>query len=200
MLVSTPGDARRLGDQALLDRGLDRFRAVFWVAPFARKHLLDRGGRGWLFGRADHRQHGGDRSADGDVAPVAAGERQVPGGRVVGQLGLGDVDVAAVGAEVARAAFLLGVLPDQLPLGVRPVPEPWVSRERSPAWPMWWTIAACRAPEAAIKAPPAPDPYRVAGAQTGQNVQSAIANSYLGNVDQVGPYGSTTYKQGGTSR
>ena len=50
----------------------------------------------------------------------------------------------------------------------------------------------------APQAPPPPDPYRVAGAQTGQNVQSAIANSYLGNVDQVGPYGSTTYKQGGT--
>lgn len=50
----------------------------------------------------------------------------------------------------------------------------------------------------APQAPPPPDPYKVAGAQTGQNVQSAIANSYLGNVDQVGPYGSTTYKQGGT--
>jgi hypothetical protein len=48
----------------------------------------------------------------------------------------------------------------------------------------------------APQAPPPPDPYKVAGAQTGQNVQSAIANSYLGNVDQVGPYGSTTYKQG----
>jgi hypothetical protein len=50
----------------------------------------------------------------------------------------------------------------------------------------------------APQAPPPPDPYKVAGAQTGQNVQSAIANSYLGNVDQVGPYGSTTYRQGGT--
>jgi hypothetical protein len=47
-------------------------------------------------------------------------------------------------------------------------------------------------------APTPPDPYKVAGAQTGQNVQSAIANTYLGNVDQIGPYGSTTYKQGGT--
>src|SRR5262245_58599777 len=51
----------------------------------------------------------------------------------------------------------------------------------------------------APKAPPPPDPYKVAGAQTGQNVQTAIANSYLGNVDQVGPYGSTTYSQGGSS-
>jgi hypothetical protein len=50
----------------------------------------------------------------------------------------------------------------------------------------------------APKAPPPPDPYKTAGAQTGQNVNSAIASSYLGNVDQVGPYGSTTYKQGET--
>jgi hypothetical protein len=50
----------------------------------------------------------------------------------------------------------------------------------------------------APQAPPPPDPYKVAGAQTGQNVNSAIASTYLGNVDQVGPYGSTTYKQGGT--
>lgn len=49
----------------------------------------------------------------------------------------------------------------------------------------------------APQAPPPPDPYKVAGAQTGQNVQSAIANSYLGNVNQVGPYGSTTYSQNG---
>lgn len=50
----------------------------------------------------------------------------------------------------------------------------------------------------APQAPPPPDPYKVAGAQTGQNVQTAIANSYLGNVDQIGPYGSTSYKQGDT--
>jgi hypothetical protein len=50
----------------------------------------------------------------------------------------------------------------------------------------------------APKALPPPDPYKTAGAQTGQNVQTAIANSYLGNVDQVGPYGSTTYGQGGS--
>lgn len=47
------------------------------------------------------------------------------------------------------------------------------------------------------KPPPAPDPYKTAGAQTGQNVQSAIANTYLGNVDQYGPQGSTTYAQTG---
>jgi hypothetical protein len=50
----------------------------------------------------------------------------------------------------------------------------------------------------APKAPAPPDPYKTAGAQTGQNVNSAIASSYLGNVDQVGPYGSTTYAQGDT--
>jgi hypothetical protein len=49
----------------------------------------------------------------------------------------------------------------------------------------------------APKAPPPPDPYRVAGAQTNQNVQTAIANTQLGNVNQVGPYGSTTYSQSG---
>jgi hypothetical protein len=50
----------------------------------------------------------------------------------------------------------------------------------------------------APQAPPPPDPYKTAGAQTGSNVNSAIASSYLGNVDQIGPYGSTTYKQGDT--
>lgn len=49
----------------------------------------------------------------------------------------------------------------------------------------------------APQAPPPPDPYKAAGAQTGQNVQSAIANTYLGNVDQIGPYGSTKYSQTG---
>jgi hypothetical protein len=43
--------------------------------------------------------------------------------------------------------------------------------------------------------PPPPDPYKVAGAQTGANVNGAIATSVLGNVNQVGPYGSTSYNQ-----
>lgn len=45
--------------------------------------------------------------------------------------------------------------------------------------------------------PPPPDPAKVASAQTGTNIQSAIANSVLGNVNQVGPTGSTTYDTNG---
>lgn len=41
--------------------------------------------------------------------------------------------------------------------------------------------------------PPSPDPYKTASAQTGSNVNTAIANSYLSNVNTVGPQGSTTY-------
>ncbi len=40
--------------------------------------------------------------------------------------------------------------------------------------------------------PPPPDPARVAQAQTGSNVTTAISNSILGNADTSGPYGSTT--------
>jgi hypothetical protein len=47
------------------------------------------------------------------------------------------------------------------------------------------------------QAPTPPDPYKTAGAQTSQNIGSAIANSYLGNVNRYGPYGSTTYSQTG---
>ncbi len=46
--------------------------------------------------------------------------------------------------------------------------------------------------------PPPPDPYKVAGAQTGANVNSAIASGVIGNVNQVGPQGSTTYNQSDT--
>jgi hypothetical protein len=43
--------------------------------------------------------------------------------------------------------------------------------------------------------PPAPpDPYATAKAQTGSNVQTGIANAYLGNVNEYGPYGSVVYK------
>lgn len=45
----------------------------------------------------------------------------------------------------------------------------------------------------APKAPPAPDPYVVAGAQTGSNVQTAIANAYLGNANENSPLGTTRY-------
>jgi len=43
--------------------------------------------------------------------------------------------------------------------------------------------------------PPPPNPVKVAEAQTGSNVNSAIASSVLGNVNQVGPTGSTSYNQ-----
>lgn len=42
-------------------------------------------------------------------------------------------------------------------------------------------------------APPQPNPSLVAAAQTGSNVNTAVANSYLGNANQYGPYGSTTF-------
>lgn len=45
-------------------------------------------------------------------------------------------------------------------------------------------------------APPPPDPQETSAAQTGTNVATAIANSFLGNVNQVGADGSTlTYDQ-----
>lgn len=48
------------------------------------------------------------------------------------------------------------------------------------------------------KAPSPPDPQATAAAQTGTNVATATANSVLGNVNQVTPYGSLTYNQTGT--
>jgi hypothetical protein len=42
---------------------------------------------------------------------------------------------------------------------------------------------------------PPPDPTKVAGAQTGTNVNSAIASGVIGNVNQSGPYGSTSFNQ-----
>jgi len=44
---------------------------------------------------------------------------------------------------------------------------------------------------------PPPDPTKVAQAQTGSNISTAIANSILGNANQVGPLGSTTFNQSG---
>lgn len=49
------------------------------------------------------------------------------------------------------------------------------------------------------KPPTPPDPKDVASAQTGTNVGTAVANSVLGNVNQVTPYGSLTYDQTGTT-
>jgi len=42
-------------------------------------------------------------------------------------------------------------------------------------------------------APQPPNPYQTAAAQTGTNVSTAIANSYLGNVNQQTPQGTLSY-------
>ena len=44
------------------------------------------------------------------------------------------------------------------------------------------------------KAPAAPDPQQTAAAQTTSNVNTAVANSYIGNANEVNPYGSVGYK------
>lgn len=49
-------------------------------------------------------------------------------------------------------------------------------------------------------APPAPDPFATASAQTNSNLNTAIANSILGNANVYGPTGSTVYRQIGTTR
>ena len=43
--------------------------------------------------------------------------------------------------------------------------------------------------------PDPPDPIATAGAQTGTNVSTAVANANLGNVNQVTPQGNLTYNQ-----
>jgi hypothetical protein len=50
------------------------------------------------------------------------------------------------------------------------------------------------------KAPKAPDPKATASAQTATNIGTAIANSTLGNVNQVTPDGNLTYSQTGTTK
>lgn len=56
--------------------------------------------------------------------------------------------------------------------------------------------------------PAAPNPYQTAAAQTGTNVNTAIANAWLGNANEVTPWGSVSYQpigwhsvpgEGGTS-
>lgn len=44
------------------------------------------------------------------------------------------------------------------------------------------------------QAPAPPDPYAVGQAQTGTNIQTAIANAYMGNANEIGPQGSITYE------
>jgi len=51
----------------------------------------------------------------------------------------------------------------------------------------------------APKAPTPPDPRETAAAQTGTNVATAIANAGLNQVNQVGPDGSLTYTQSGST-
>lgn len=41
--------------------------------------------------------------------------------------------------------------------------------------------------------PAAPDPRAVAQAQTGTNIETAIANAYMGNANEVGPMGTVSY-------
>lgn len=48
------------------------------------------------------------------------------------------------------------------------------------------------------KAPKAPDPKETSAAQTGTNIGTAVANSWLNNVNQVTPDGSLTFTQTGT--
>lgn len=48
------------------------------------------------------------------------------------------------------------------------------------------------------QAPQAPDPGQVSRDQTQSNVNTAIANAYIGNTNQKTPYGSLTYNQTGT--
>lgn len=43
------------------------------------------------------------------------------------------------------------------------------------------------------EAPSQPDPYRVAQAQTGQNVETALANAALNNVNQNTPWGNVSF-------
>ncbi|MFG6591285.1 tail fiber domain-containing protein [Sulfitobacter sp. 1A12157] len=48
------------------------------------------------------------------------------------------------------------------------------------------------------KAPAPPDPKETAGAQTANNIGTAIANAHLGNVNQTTPLGSLSYDQTGS--
>lgn len=48
------------------------------------------------------------------------------------------------------------------------------------------------------KAPKPQDPEKIASAQTGMNIGTSIANTQMGQVDQIGPDGSLTYEDNGT--
>jgi hypothetical protein len=48
--------------------------------------------------------------------------------------------------------------------------------------------------------PPTPNPNAVAAAQTGSNVQTAIANTLLGNANERTPWGEVSYRQIGSTQ
>jgi hypothetical protein len=48
--------------------------------------------------------------------------------------------------------------------------------------------------------PQAPSPQQVASAQSGANTDSAIASSYLSNIDQTSPFGSVDFSQNGFTK
>lgn len=48
------------------------------------------------------------------------------------------------------------------------------------------------------KAPAAPDPVATAKAQTESNVNTGVANTVMGNANEIGPYGNVTYNQIGS--
>jgi len=50
-----------------------------------------------------------------------------------------------------------------------------------------------------MSAPKPPDPAETAGAQTANNIGTAMANQVLGNVNQITPSGSLTYEQTGST-
>lgn len=50
------------------------------------------------------------------------------------------------------------------------------------------------------KAPAPPDPVKTAAAQTGANVTTAVANAWMGNINENTPDGSTSFNQTGTQR
>lgn len=52
--------------------------------------------------------------------------------------------------------------------------------------------------KSAPEAPPSPDPYATARAQTTSNVSTAVANTVLGNADETGPLGTVRYQQKGS--
>ena len=53
--------------------------------------------------------------------------------------------------------------------------------------------------KSAAQPPPPPDPQTTANAQTGSNINTAVANAIIGNVNQTTPTGSLRFNQIGTT-